>query len=514
MTSHSLYTVADIRQIERAVQAELAPRTLMQRAGRAAAEYALHLLSTHANPAVLLLAGPGNNGGDAFEMATHLAEAGCEPTVMFAGEPTALPADAVQAFKLAQAHTGIHILAADPALIAAHDWALVVDGLFGIGLSRPIQGMARTLIETVNTLRSPVLALDVPSGLHADTGCIIGGIEGIAIRAAHTVTFIGDKPGLHTSDGRDHAGRVLVEDLAADRTRFPATTLQLNGVELFSSALRPRLQNSHKGSYGDVVVLGGASGTVGAAILAARTALKCGAGRVFIASPDAALAYDDTQPELMCRDALQMDFDKGVIAAGPGLGVAREAHDLLNKVIASRCPLVLDADALNLMATESALQQKLRSRRAPALLTPHPLEAARLLGATTQEVQNDRLAAARLLASRFNACVALKGSGTVIALPDDRIVINSTGNPALATAGSGDVLSGLCAALLAQGWSVDAAACGAVWLHGQAADDLVESGVGPIGVTASELIPAIRFALNRLVLQQSSAFRQDARPRS
>jgi hydroxyethylthiazole kinase-like uncharacterized protein yjeF len=169
---------------------------------------------------------------------------------------------------------------------------------------------------------------------------------------------------------------------------------------------------------------------VGAAILAARTAAKCGAGRVLIASPDAALGYDDAQPELMCRDAQQMDFDKGVIAAGPGLGDSRKAHDLLNKAIASPLPLVLDADALNLIAAESGLQRKLMARRAPNVMTPHPLEAARLLGVTTQEVQNDRLAAAGALASRFRACVVLKGSGTVIAMPDQRIVINPTGNPA------------------------------------------------------------------------------------
>ena len=514
MNPHPLYTVAELRQIEGLAQGALPPRTLMQRAGRAAADHALHLLSTHPSPAVLLLAGPGNNGGDAFEMAAHLAEAGCEVSVMFAGEAAALPDDAAQAFRQAGRDGGIHVIAPNAETIAASDWALAVDGLFGIGLSRAIQAPARALIEAVNALHCPVLALDVPSGLQADTGAVIGGKEGIAVRATHTITFIGDKPGLHTGEGRDHAGEVLVDELMIDRALFCPSRLELNGIALFGAALKPRLQNSHKGSYGDVIVLGGAGGTVGAAILAARAAAKCGAGRVFVASPDAALAYDDAQPELMCRDARQMDFDKGVIAAGPGLGISREAHDLLNRAIASSLPLLLDADALNLIAAESRLQHKLQTRRAPTVMTPHPLEAARLLGASASDVQADRIAAARLLASRFNATAVLKGSGTVIAQADAHAVVNPTGNPALATAGSGDVLSGVCAALLAQGWPADAAACGAVWLHGRAADDLVNAGIGPIGLTAGELIPAIRAALNRLIRQRTPPLRRDVRPLS
>lgn len=514
MTSHPLYTVSEIRHIEQAARATLPARSLMQRAGRAAADHALHLLSTQPSPAVLLLAGPGNNGGDAFETAMHLAEAGCDATVMFAGEAASLPADAAEALRQVQQCGAIHIIGPDLVHVAAGNWALVVDGLFGIGLSRPIQDPLRSLIEVVNALPCPVLALDVPSGLHADTGSVIGGGQGIAIRATHTASFIGDKPGLHTGDGRDYAGEVRVHDLLIDHALFPAARLRLNDVRLFASALQPRPQNSHKGSYGDVIVLGGASGTVGAAILAARTAAKCGAGRVFIASPHAAIAYDHMQPELMCRSAQEMDFAKGVIAAGPGLGMSRDAHDCLGKALASPLPLVLDADALNLIAEEAGLQHRLRTRRAPSVITPHPLEAARLLGISTAEIQADRVAAACQLASQFHAIAVLKGSGSVVAQADGRVTINPTGNPALATAGTGDVLSGLCAALLAQGWSPDAAACGAVWLHGKAADDLVENGIGPIGMTATELIPAIRAALNRLLVRQTPPFKRAGLPLS
>ncbi|HTH44043.1 MAG TPA: NAD(P)H-hydrate dehydratase [Oxalicibacterium sp.] len=510
----ALYTVAGIRQIEQAALRALPSRTLMQRAGRAAADHALHLLPAHAAPSVLLLAGPGNNGGDAFEMAMHLAEAGCDTSLMLVGDANTLPPDAAQALQQACTHDTVRMIAADAAHIASGNWSLVVDGLFGIGLSRPIQGDARALIEAVNTLRCPVLALDVPSGLNADTGAVLGGSAGIAVRATHTITFIGDKPGLHTGDGRDFAGDIAVRQLAIDPALFPVTDLHLNEPAQFAAALKPRLHNSHKGSYGDLIVLGGASGMVGAAVLAARTAAKCGAGRVFIASPANALAYDAMQPELMCRPAQQLDFNTAVMVCGPGLGITREAHDLLNRSIASSSPLVLDADALNLIAAEPGLQHKLPVRRAPSLMTPHPLEAARLLDTSTGAIQADRLAAARTLATRFHATVILKGSGSVIASPDGRMAINPTGNPALATAGAGDVLSGVCGALLAQRWPLDMAACAAVWLHGKAADDLVESGIGPIGVTASELILPIRAALNRLVHQQSEKFKPGVPPKS
>jgi len=501
-SEHPLYSVAEIRQIEHSALASLPAGALMQRAGVAAADFTRSLIpKDKTDRPVLILAGPGNNGGDAFMAAVQLANAGLTVKIMFAGDAAKLSADARLAFQHAQ-NRALAIDAIDRTAVARTDWALIVDGLFGIGLTRPVQSELVDLIETVNEAHCPVLALDVPSGLDADNGNVVGGTSGIAIQATHTITFIGDKPGLHTGSGRDYEGDVCVASLDIGSHVFPAVTKRLNDMALFADGLQPRRQNSHKGSYGDVIVLGGASGMVGAAILSARTAAKCGAGRVFIASPDNALAYDDAQPEIMCRDAQTMNFAKAVVVAGPGMGASRIAHDLLNKAIASHAPLVLDADALNLIAEEDGLQHKLQTHLAATIMTPHPLEAARLLGKSTQEVQTDRLASAQALATKFNAAAILKGSGTVIATPDGQMAINPTGNPALATAGAGDVLAGLCGALLAQHWSAHQAALGAVWLHGQAADDLVAAGIGPIGVTASELIPYIRTALNRLVAQQ------------
>lgn len=499
----ALYSVAEIREIEQAALAALPPGTLMQRAGQSAAKAALELLAdAQLDAHVLVLAGPGNNGGDALETTFHLAQMGLQVSVMLYADPARQSPDSQQALRRAQSTTAHFADPALPSTAAATHWALVVDGLFGIGLARPVTGDLRIAVENINALACPVLALDVPSGLDADTGNIVGE-GGIAVRASHTVTFIGDKPGLHTCYGRDHAGQVQIASLDIDGRHFKMPHAQLNNEVLFADSLHRRLHNSHKGSYGDVIVVGGAHGMGGAPILAARAAAKCGAGRVFAAFVCNAPAYDSAHPELMCRLAQDMDFSSSTLVVGPGLGTSREAHDLLAKALQAQGPLVLDADALNLIATEPGLQQKLMRRRGPTLMTPHPLEAARLLATTSGAIQADRPAAARELARRFNVIAVVKGSGTVIARPDGEIAVNPTGNPALASAGTGDVLSGMCGALLAQNFSTWNAALAAVWLHGRAADMLVEQGVGPIGVTAGELIPIVRDALNECVNQHA-----------
>ena len=497
-----LLSVAEIRTVEQAAAAELAPGTLMQRAGQAAAKAALDLIvGPNDEASVLVLAGPGNNGGDALEVAYRLAKSDVQVSVLLFADPAKQSLDAQHALQRAQ--TGAQFF--DPAgwrELVSTDWMIVVDGLFGIGLMRPISGDMHALVEHINRLACPVLALDVPSGLDADTGRIVGE-SGIAVHASHTITFIADKPGLHTGDGRDYSGKVQVAPLAIEDVHFPKPRTWLNDAKLFSSAVRRRPQNSHKGSYGDVAVIGGAHGMAGAPILAARTAAHCGAGRVYAAFIEAPPAYDSVQPELMCRRAGEFDFSGATLVVGPGMGNSRAAHDLLAQALHAHSALVLDADALNLIAAEPGLQQVLVQRKHATLMTPHPLEAARLLACTSAQVQADRLAAARTLAQRFHATVVLKGSGSVIARMDGTVVINTTGNPALATAGTGDVLAGVCGALLAQHWPVWEAALAAVWLHGTAADTLVQQGIGPIGLTASELIPAVRAALNQLVDQHA-----------
>lgn len=485
-----LYSVAQVRDIERAALAAVPAGTLMQRAGAAVAGQALSMLPAGDAP-VLVLAGPGNNGGDALEAAALLASRGKRVCVVLLADPQRLPPDAKAAHARALAGNARFIDRFD----IAGPWALAIDGLFGIGLARAPEGPFRAAVEQVNALDCAVLAIDVPSGLDADAGTVVGG--GIAVIADRTITFIADKPGLHTANGRDHAGEVIVDTLQIDPELYGPPLARLITPALFSAALVPRPHASHKGSFGDLTVIGGAAGMGGAVLLAARMAAMAGAGRVFAAFAGEPPAFDPVHPELMCRDAHDVLLDHGAAVVGPGLGLSRNASDLAGRALSSSLPLVIDADALNLIAAESGLQQRLSRRRAPSLLTPHPLEAARLMGTDAAHVQANRISVAAELAVRFDACVILKGSGSIVAAPDGRIAINTTGNPALATAGSGDVLSGLCGALLAQGLSAWEAAVAAVWLHGAAADRMVADGIGPVGATASELLPYIRACLNQ-----------------
>lgn len=502
-----LYSVAQIRAIEQSVAATLEAGTLMQRAGQAAANVALALIAGQANRSVLLLAGPGNNGGDALEAAANLAHASAGVDVSVIHLAGAGPVSAEAAHALARTREGqVRFLDALPDGVPG----LVVDGLFGIGLARPLEGAARELVETLNARGWPVLALDVPSGLDADTGAVVGP-HGVALHAMRTLTFIGDKPGLHTFEGRDHAGEVQVDPLSIDAERFPPSAAELNEPALFAGQLRPRANNTHKGSFGDVAIVGGAHGMAGAAMLAARGALFTGAGRVLVAALDPGPAFDSVQPEIMFRDGAAYPVGEGTLVVGPGMGGSAHAMELLAKALAGDAALLLDADALNLISSSVDLQQRLTARTAPKVLTPHPLEAARLLAVTSAEVQHDRLAAARAIAARFNAVVVLKGSGSVIADPAGAVVVNTTGNPGLATAGTGDVLAGICGSLLAQGWPAREAALGAVWIHGAAADRLVRQGVGPIGMCAGELPAAARAVLNELV---GSAVRPAGQPQS
>ncbi len=489
----SLYSVAQIRDLEANAAAALPAGSLMQRAGQAAFELAVKLIADRQAPRVLVLAGPGNNGGDALEVAGKLGQVGVAVSVIRL-EGANTPPDSARALLRARAGN-VRFVDALPADV---DWALVVDGLFGIGLARALSGAARTLVAAINEHDWPVLALDVPSGLDADTGALVGP-DGIALRATHTITFIGDKPGLHTGQGRDYAGAVTLAPLGIELPAQTPAEARLNEVALFARYLHPRAQNSHKGSFGNVAVIGGAQGMLGAPVLAARGALLAGAGRVFVATLERGPGVDMAQPELMFRDAASYDATGSTLVIGPGMGDSADAARLLHRAQGGAAPLVLDADALNLIAANPDLQLQLAQRTGTTLLTPHPLEAARLLGVTIAVIQADRMAAARELAARLSCHVVLKGSGSVLARPDGTAVINPTGNPGLATAGTGDVLAGICGALLAQGWPGWEALLGAVWVHGAAADRLVAQGVGPIGLTAGELPAAARAVLNALV---------------
>ncbi|MFZ6748247.1 NAD(P)H-hydrate dehydratase [Undibacterium sp. Ren11W] len=507
--TRGVYRKAAIRAIEEAALASVPVGELMRAAGKAASDLVQANL-TPRDGAILILAGPGNNGGDALEAAQLLAAQAYSVHIALCGDSMHFSMEAGLSLQQAQASPAIFIKVEQVLNDPLAAYALVIDGIFGIGLSREITTDSELgkLIQHINRLSKqfaiPVLALDVPSGLDADSGQLIGQ-HGIAIKAHTTLTFIADKPGLHTAAGQDYAGQVLLAELGIASSYFPPPPGVLSHSAMFAEVLKPRLLDSHKGSYGEVLVIGGANGMAGAPILAASAALYCGAGRVYVGFMESPPQYDPQHPELMCRLAAGLDFSKPCVVIGPGLGNSEQAASLLATALQQAPRIVLDADALNLIAGSAPLQALLQARshtqaqnQKISIMTPHPLEAAHLLGVSTAQVQADRWQAACDLANKFQATIILKGAGSIIATPQMPLCINTSGNPALASGGTGDVLAGVCGALLAQQLDANDAARMATWLHGRAADQLVENGYGPIGLTASELIPAIRKCLNQL----------------
>jgi hydroxyethylthiazole kinase-like uncharacterized protein yjeF len=488
-----LLRTAAIRRLENR-HIPTAQPPLMDQAGLAAADFAAEIVGQD-KARILVLAGPGNNGGDAYVCAEHLKARGHAVTLCSTAPTQPLPAEATVA-RQAWLDAGGRIL---PALPDIHDCDLIIDGLFGVGLSRPIEGIAAAWIAAIVQAHCPVLALDIPSGLDADSGVALSP----CVRATHTVTFLAAKPGLYMQDGRDYAGIVRYAGLGIDPGEESIREGRLISTADFESALQPRRHNSHKGSNGSAAIIGGAPGMAGASLLAGRAALHLGAGRVYLGMLER-IAVDYGQPELMLREVADAIAQGSAIGIGPGLGQSEGALTALKLALAADKPLAMDADALNLVAAHPVLITHIARRSAPTLLTPHPTEAARLLACDTASIQRDRIGSALQLASRFNAAVVLKGSGSVIALSDSgkHWYVNGSGNGGLATAGTGDVLLGFVTALLAQGNDAATALIAAVHLHGAAADLLVETGTGPVGLTAGELIAPARDIWNDWILSQ------------
>jgi hydroxyethylthiazole kinase-like uncharacterized protein yjeF len=485
-----IYSSGAIRELE----ARASGVPLMERAGRSAAELARSLCGDTAK-AILVVAGPGNNGGDAFEAAALLKRGFFRVSLVFVGEREKLSEDAKRSLAEWESAGGT-LLEAIP---NGTRFDLAIDGLFGIGLKRPLQGKHCAIVGKLNALRVPVLALDVPSGIDADTGAVMG----CAVRATHTLTFIAHKPGLLTADGPDHCGELRVDALGLDPAALREPEGALLDPDILSAAVAPRPRSFHKGQAGSVGILGGAAGMVGAAVIAGRAALRCGAGRVYVGM----LArrpplFDTANPELMLREPRAL-LEKGmldVLVAGPGMGKADAGFRALRAALGVPVPLVLDADALNLISGSRPLSAAAAKRTAATIMTPHPAEAARLLASSTRSVQADRVAAARAIARRYRALALLKGNGSVVAEPGGRFWINSSGNPGMASAGMGDALAGIVAALCAQGAQPLEALLAGTWLHGAAADALVAAGSGPVGITASEVIDGARELINAAAL--------------
>ena len=502
LVSHPLHNTANSRLIEPLAAAPLPPHTLMQRAGLAVARLAC-AVAPHAQ-AIWIACGPGNNGGDGLEAAMHLHNWGRNPVVTWLVDEYHCPSDALASLHRARA-AGVTFAVEPPAYCD-----LAIDALLGIGVTKPLSGAMADWLVHMHRSAAAVLCVDLPSGLNADTGCYAAfpnesenATNKIATKAINTpaerqnrcqnehlfcLSLLTLKPGLFTAHGKDAAGQVWFDDLGASEVLDTmadtvAPTAWLLGADRASQPPRPHA--SHKGSFGDVAVIGGAPGMTGAALLAARAALHLGAGKVFVALLDGgSLAVDLLQPELMFRhpDAVNLHSSAtSTVVCGCGGGDA--VRHVLPRILSLSPRLVLDADALNAIATDTALQTQLINRAARAdfatILTPHPLEAARLLGWNTAQVQSHRLQAAQQLADRFACTVVLKGAGSIIAAPDQTPCINTSGNAKLATAGTGDVLAGVLGALLAgavlagekaESNAAFSAACIAVYRHGAAAD--------------------------------------------
>ncbi|MEP4768309.1 MAG: NAD(P)H-hydrate dehydratase [Roseibium sp.] len=472
---------------------------LMENAGQAVARVA----ADHAprNGRVLVICGPGNNGGDGFIAARILAARGFQVDVGLLKDPAGLKGDAALAFErmglpYALLSDGDHT--ADNFFTSLHKADLIIDAMFGAGLDRPLQGPIASLVESVNQSNKPVVAVDLPSGVNGATGEVLGE----AIKSHATVTFFCEKPGHILYPGRCHCGDVTVADIGIDKGVLdkiePAT--HINAPELWVSDLPKPDPLGHKYSKGHAVVFGGPMSSTGAARLSAMAALRAGAGLVTLASPPGAMMVNashltavmlkkvsgvDAIPEFM------KDHRLNAVLIGPGFGLDPETMEAVTTLMGELRATVLDADALTVFEDEpETLFALIRANQSPTIMTPHDGEFARLF---SDLVGQDKLSRARKAAERCCAIVVLKGPDTVIAAPDGRAAINCNAPPWLATAGSGDVLAGVALGLLAQGVPGFEAACQAVWLHGEAG-----SNAGP-GLIAEDLPSALKPAIQVLV---------------
>ena len=485
--SHKLYTAEQVRGIDSAAIHGLgiAGYELMCRAGRAVVDVARERFPDAGR--WLIMCGPGNNGGDGYVVARLAMEARIDVTLCSLIDPRQLRGDAAQACSDWQSVGGEIV---QWPLTEDDSYDLALDALLGTGIDREVGGEFRRAIAHLNQLTCPKLAIDIPSGLNADTGNPMG----CATRAVSTVTFVGRKRGMYTADGPDYCGEISFSDLSIPAKAASAQDddagILLSPVFL-SETLKRRLRNSHKGSFGHVLAVGGARGMSGAIRLCGEAALRSGAGRVTLATdPAHAATVNLGRPELMVHAVdseldLQAKFDSDfILALGPGLGMTDWSAALFETCAASASPMVIDADGLNLLAQRS---QQTAVQRDKWVLTPHPAEAARLLDCEVSDIQQDRVTSAITIAKRFGACVVLKGCGSVVADASGKYAICPAGNPGMATAGIGDVLTGVIAALMGQGLSSFDAACAGTLAHAQAGDFAADD-LGEMAMIAGDII--------------------------
>ncbi len=499
-----LVTAAEMRELDRRTIEEMGVPSLvlMENAGRTTYEILRREFPELEGP-VAVVAGRGNNGGDGFVVARYLANAGFFVMVFLLDAKAQVKGDARVNLEILERMKVdvVEVLGESDLSPVVHHLSradLIVDALLGTGLNAPVKGLMAALIQRLHHLRPPILAVDIPSGLSADTGEPLGA----AVEADVTVTYGFPKIGQILPSGRGHVGSLWVVDIGISPALAQDLKVELAEAEEMGWLLPPRPLDSHKGTYGHLVVLAGAKGKTGAATLTAEGALRAGAGLVTAACPaslndilEVKLTEAMTLPlpevpgvRVFGRHALEplLEFMAGktALALGPGMGTHPETQELVGQVVRRLPqPLVIDADGVNCLSRDP---QCLREAAGPRLITPHPGELARFLGISTQEIQARRLEVARQVAAEYQVYVVLKGAQTVVAAPDGRASLNSTGNPALASGGAGDVLTGLIGGYLAQGLTPwDAARLG-VYLHGLAADFLIQKS-GRQGLIAGDL---------------------------
>ncbi|WP_462319807.1 NAD(P)H-hydrate dehydratase [Halochromatium sp.] len=484
----ALYRAEQVRELDRLAieQHGIAAEQLMERAG--AATFSLLRSRWPEVRSLVVLAGAGNNGGDGYVLArlAHRCQLGVR--VLTLGDHSRLQGAALVAAEAYQAAGG----STEAFTRLPPDAELIVDAILGTGLERPLAGLYAEAVEQSNRSRVPILALDIPTGLHADTGRVLGA----AIAATATISFIGLKRGLFTGSGPDYCGEVSFDGLRVPAVIYASEIPAARRIDWSQQArlLPNRRRTANKGDFGHLLVVGGNTGMSGAARLAGEAALRSGVGRVSIAThPAHAAVLNLSCPELMVHavpeaEALDALLERAtLVALGPGLGQDSWGRSLFERVVDAGCPLVVDADGLNLLAQQP-------QRRDDWVLTPHPGEAARLLGSTAAEVEQDRFAALPRLQHRYGGVVVLKGAGTLVTGPELRpAALCADGNPGMASAGMGDALTGTIAALIAQGMELSLAAEVGVCLHAAAGDRAGQQGQR--GLIASDLIAALRSLL-------------------
>ena len=499
----ALYRAEQVRELDRIAIEEfgIPAETLMERAGIAAFD-ALRA-SWPAARRLSVVCGPGNNGGDGFVLARHAAAAGYSVRLALLGDVAGLRGAARGAHDR-MAESGLAAQAYSAQILDGAD--VIVDALFGTGLDRDVEGARAAAIEDMNSSPAPVVALDIPSGLHADSGRVLG----VCVSAALSVSFIGLKQGMFTGEARNCCGRIAFDDLGVPAAIYSAVAASVWRADMASlrGILGKRGRSEHKGSFGHVLIIGGDEGFAGAARMAGEGAARSGAGLTSIATRVAhAGVLAGQRPELMCHgvedlDALAPLLQRAtVVVAGPGLGRGEWGRAMLGAALACSQPLILDADALNLLAElparmPGAKQSAKQSTGQARVLTPHPGEAARLLGCSTAEIESDRFAAARTIGRRYGATVVLKGAGTLVCESGESIWACEGGNPGMGSGGMGDVLSGVIAALTAQGLDAALAARAGVVLHAAAAD--MAAADGERGMLAGDLMLPLRTLVNTL----------------